>query len=59
MPLDPEAKALFDFLGITARKLEAMHCYRTQFSALSYGARGLLDDPEVYRYEVRWELEQP
>ena len=24
MPLDPEAKALFDFLGITARKLEAM-----------------------------------
>ena len=42
--------------ALAASKLEAMHSYRTQFNSLSYGARGLLDDPEIYRYEVRWEL---
>jgi LmbE family N-acetylglucosaminyl deacetylase len=39
-----------------AAKLEAMSCYRTQFPCLSYGARGLLSDPEIHRFEVRWEL---
>jgi LmbE family N-acetylglucosaminyl deacetylase len=39
-----------------AAKLEAMRCYATQFPALDYGARGLLADPEIHRYEVRWEL---
>jgi LmbE family N-acetylglucosaminyl deacetylase len=39
-----------------AAKLEAMRCYRTQLPALSAGARGLLEDPEIYRYEVSWEL---
>jgi LmbE family N-acetylglucosaminyl deacetylase len=39
-----------------AAKLEAMSCYRTQFPALSYGARGLLSDPEIHRFEVHWEL---
>ncbi|HEX3510317.1 MAG TPA: hypothetical protein VHT27_04370 [Solirubrobacteraceae bacterium] len=37
-------------------KLAAMRCYRTQYACLSYGARGLLDDPEIHGYEVRWEL---
>ncbi len=45
--------------ALAASKLEAMRCYRTQLSALSYGARGLLEDPEIYRYEVRWELARP
>jgi hypothetical protein len=45
--------------ALAASKIEALHCYRTQFSSLSYGARGLLDDPEIYRYEVRWELARP
>jgi LmbE family N-acetylglucosaminyl deacetylase len=39
-----------------AAKLEAMQRYRTQFPCLNYGARSLLDDPEIHRYEVRWEL---
>ncbi len=39
-----------------AAKLEAMSCYRTQLPCLSYGARGLLSDPEIHRFEVRWEL---
>ncbi len=37
-------------------KLEAMRCYRTQFPSLSYGARDLLADPEIHRFEVFWEL---
>ena len=39
-----------------AAKLEAMRCYRTQFASLSYGARGLLSDPAIHGFEVRWEL---
>jgi hypothetical protein len=39
-----------------AGKLEALRCYVTQLSALEYGARGLLGDPEIHRYEVHWEL---
>ena len=39
-----------------AAKLEAMRCYETQLPALSYGGRGLLADPEIHRYEVRWTL---
>ena len=39
-----------------AGKLEAMHSYETQLPGLHYGGRGLLDDPEIHRYEVRWEL---
>jgi LmbE family N-acetylglucosaminyl deacetylase len=45
--------------ALAESKLAAMHSYRTQFSALSYGARGMLDDPEIYRYEVRWALARP
>jgi hypothetical protein len=37
-------------------KLDAMLCYETQIRALDYGARGLLSDPEIHRFEVRWEL---
>ncbi|HXB15532.1 MAG TPA: hypothetical protein VNV44_07280 [Solirubrobacteraceae bacterium] len=39
-----------------AEKLAAMRSYRTQLPALSYGARGLIEDPEIHRYEVFWEL---
>ncbi len=39
-----------------AAKLEAIRCYRSQLPALSAGARGLLEDPEIHRYEVLWEL---
>ena len=39
-----------------AEKLEAMSRYRTQLPALSYGARGLLEDPEIHRFEVIWRL---
>jgi hypothetical protein len=39
-----------------AAKLAAMRCYATQLPALDYGARGLLADPEIHRFEVRWEL---
>jgi LmbE family N-acetylglucosaminyl deacetylase len=39
-----------------AAKLEAMRCYETQFSGLDYGAGRLLSDPEIHRFEVRWEL---
>jgi len=42
-----------------ARKLEAMRSYETQLPALHYGGRGLLEDPEIHRYEVRWELRRP
>lgn len=40
-------------------KLAAMLCYRTQFPCLDYGARRLLADPEIHRYEVGWELVAP
>jgi hypothetical protein len=39
-----------------AAKLKAMLCYATQIPALDFGARGMLTDPEILRYEVRWEL---
>jgi len=58
----PELPALTDAVVVrltddqAAAKLEAMHCYETQLPALGYGGRGLLDDPEIHRYEVRWEL---
>ncbi len=39
-----------------SEKLEAMRCYATQLPALAYGARGLLEDPEIHRYEVSWRL---
>jgi hypothetical protein len=39
-------------------KLEAMMSYRTQFPCLNYGARNLLTDPEIHRFEVRWDLVQ-
>jgi hypothetical protein len=41
-----------------AAKLEAMMSYRTQFPCLNYGARSLLTDPEIHRFEVRWDLDQ-
>lgn len=37
-------------------KLDAMSTYATQFPALSFGARGLLADPEIHRFEVLWEI---
>ncbi len=37
-------------------KLQAMRCYETQLPALGYGARGLLEDPEIHRFEVSWRL---
>jgi LmbE family N-acetylglucosaminyl deacetylase len=39
-----------------SEKLEAMRSYTTQLPALGYGARGLLEDPEIHRYEVSWRL---
>jgi len=42
-----------------AAKLDALRCYRTQMPALSYGGRGLLEDPEIHRYEVFWDLSAP
>ncbi len=39
-----------------AAKLEAMRCYVTQLPALDYGARGVLVDPAIHRFEVSWEL---
>ncbi len=41
--------------GAAAAKLAAMRCYETQFPGLDHGA-GLLSDPEIHRFEVRWEL---
>ncbi|MDQ6811478.1 MAG: PIG-L family deacetylase [Actinomycetota bacterium] len=37
-------------------KLQALLCYQTQVPCLSYGARGLLADPAIHGFEVRWEL---
>ncbi|MFI5003960.1 MAG: hypothetical protein ACHQE6_02995 [Solirubrobacterales bacterium] len=39
-----------------AAKLEAMRCYATQFPCLDFGAGRLLSDPEIHRFEVRWDL---
>jgi hypothetical protein len=39
-----------------AAKLDAMVCYRTQFPALNGGARQMLADPAIHRFEVRWDL---
>lgn len=58
----PELGALRDatVLRLTdeeaAAKLAAMRCYETQLPALGYGGRGLLESPEIHRYEVSWEL---
>ena len=43
-------------IGALGAKLAAMRCYATQMPALSYGGRGLLEDPEIHRYEVFWDL---
>lgn len=40
-------------------KLAAMRCYETQYACLDYGARGMLSDPEVHRFEVLWDLRHP
>jgi len=42
-----------------AAKLAAMSCYATQLPALDYGAVRVLADPEIHRFEVRWELRAP
>jgi hypothetical protein len=39
-----------------AAKLAALDHYPSQLSALSPGGRGLLREPEMHRYEVRWRL---
>jgi LmbE family N-acetylglucosaminyl deacetylase len=39
-----------------AAKLAAMRCYATQFPALDGGAKHMLADPAVHRFEVRWDL---
>ena len=36
-----------------------MSAYETQYPALSYGATGLLDDPALHGFEVRWALNAP
>ncbi len=36
-----------------------MRCYATQYACLSYGGRGLLEDPRIHGFEVRWELTAP
>jgi LmbE family N-acetylglucosaminyl deacetylase len=41
---------------VAAAKLDAMRRYRTQLPSLSLGGRGLLEDPEIHGYEVRWRL---
>ena len=39
-----------------AAKLEAMRCYASQMPCLDPGGQGLLERPETFRFEVRWEL---
>jgi hypothetical protein len=39
-----------------AAKLAAMDRYSTQLPCLSLGGRGLLRDPAIHGFEVRWEL---
>jgi hypothetical protein len=41
---------------VAEAKLAAMRCYETQLPCLSYGARGLLEDPAIHGFEVSWEL---
>jgi LmbE family N-acetylglucosaminyl deacetylase len=41
---------------LAAAKLTALRCYETQLPCLNYGGRGLLEDPEIHRFEVHWEL---
>jgi LmbE family N-acetylglucosaminyl deacetylase len=38
-------------------KLDAMSTYATQYSALSFGGRDMLADPEIHRFEVSWDLD--
>ena len=40
-------------------KLAAMRFYETQLPCLSYGGRGLLLDPAIHSFEVRWALVAP
>lgn len=42
--------------ALAAAKLAAMDHYRTQLPSLSLGGRGLLRDPAIHGFEVRWEL---
>jgi hypothetical protein len=42
-----------------AAKLEAMRRYETQLPALDYGAGRVLSDPDIHRFEVRWDLKAP
>jgi len=39
-----------------ADKLAAMRSYATQFPALNAGAKQMLADPAIHRFEVRWDL---
>ncbi|HEX3692380.1 MAG TPA: PIG-L family deacetylase [Solirubrobacteraceae bacterium] len=39
-----------------AAKLAAMRCYASQLPALDFAAHGVLSDPAIHRFEVRWEL---
>ena len=56
-PLDEAAVRRLEDVEAAA-KLAAMRCYETQLPALGYGGRGLLEDPEIHRYEVSWELQR-
>jgi LmbE family N-acetylglucosaminyl deacetylase len=42
-----------------AAKLAAMRCYATQLPALDFAARGVLQEPEIFRFEVSWGLIMP
>jgi hypothetical protein len=33
-----------------------MEAYATQFPAMDGGAKRMLSDPEVHRFELRWDL---
>jgi LmbE family N-acetylglucosaminyl deacetylase len=59
--MPPLRSARVERLGdeVAEAKLAAMRCYGTQLPGLEYGARGLLFDPEIHRFEVRWDLTGP
>jgi biofilm PGA synthesis N-glycosyltransferase PgaC len=42
--------------GAAARKLQAIRCYRSQFSLLDRGSLGLVSDPRVHGVEVFWSV---
>lgn len=57
---DLRSASVVDLHAVAASgKLAAMREYQTQFACLDYGARGMLSDPQIHGYEVRWDLGEP